>query len=138
MISKKSINFGKVLIFIIGFLFAFYSIFMAGLALFGTETTAKITSYRRQLGERDETIRNQYTYLYGYEFNYKGKTYSGNGQKVGSPIVLKNRGNSYVKIRFFPSIPQLNSSFDNEKTIWNIGISFVIGIGLMFITKKME
>jgi hypothetical protein len=138
MDTKKNINFGKVLIFIIGLLFTLYSIFLTSLALFGAETNAEITSYRKQLGERDETIPNQYTYLYGYEFNYKGKTYSGTGQQIGSPIVLKNEGNSYIKVRFSPLFPQLNSAFNGKKTILNLGISLVIGIGFMLITKKME
>ncbi|MBI9040596.1 hypothetical protein [Lutibacter sp.] len=134
----KQNNFGKWLIFSIGFLFTIYGLFLGSLTLFGTETKAKITSYRQEYGERNETIRNQYTYLFGYEFEYKGKVYTGTGQQIGSPVFLKNNGNSFITVKFLPAIPQLNSSFNGEKTIWNIAISFVIGIGLMYITKKME
>lgn len=135
---KKKLNFGKVLIFSIGLLFTIYSLFLGGLALFGTETKAKITSYRQEYGERNETIRNQYTYVFGYEFKFEGKVYTGTGQQIGNPVFLKNNENSFITVKFFPAIPQLNSSFNGEKTIWNIAISFVIGIGLMYITKKME
>ena len=131
-------NFGKWLIFSIGLLFTFYSFFIGSLALFGTETKAKLTSYRQQLGERDETIRNHYTYVFGYEFEFKGKTYSGNGQKIGSPVFLKNNGNSFITVKFLPSIPQLNTAYDGEKTLINMVISLIIGLGLLYATTKME
>lgn len=129
---------GKRLIFAIGLLFTLYSIFLGSLSLFGTETKAKVTSYRQQLGERDETIRNQYTYLFGYEFEYQGKTYQGTGQKIGNSVFLKNDGNSFMTIKFFPFFPQLNTAYDGNKTLINMAISLVIGLGLLYTTTKME
>lgn len=138
METKNNNKWGKWLILSVGILFTLYSIFLSVLVLYGTETNAKITSYRQQLGERNETIPNQYTYLYSYEFNYKGKTYSGNGQKIGSPVFLKNNGNSFIAIKFLPHFPQLNTAYQEKKTITNILITIVIGLGFMFITTKME
>lgn len=136
-VSNKN-KWGKRLIFAIGLLFTLYSIFLGSLALFGTETKARVTSYRQQLGERNETIRNQYTYLFGYEFEYQGKTYQGTGQKIGNSVFLKNEGNSLMTIKFFPSFPQLSTAYDGKKTLINMLISMGIGLGLMYVTKIME
>jgi hypothetical protein len=136
-VPKKN-NWGKWLIFSIGLLFTVYSIFIGSLALFGTETNAKLTSYRQQLGERDETIRNQYTYVFSYEFEYQGKTYSGTRQKIGNSVYLKNKGNNYINIKFLPAIPQLSAAYEEKTTLINMLISLVIGLGLMYVTTKME
>ncbi|MFA5297842.1 MAG: hypothetical protein WC389_06495 [Lutibacter sp.] len=129
---------GKWLILSIGIIFILYSVFLGSLVLFGTETKAKITSYRQEYGERNEAIRNQYTYLFGYEFEYQGKTYSGTGQKIGNSVFLKNDGNSFITIKFLPSIPQLNTAYEEKRTIINMAITLVIGLGLLYATKKME
>ncbi len=136
-VPKKN-NWGKWLIFSIGLLFTIYSVFIGSLALFGTETNAKLTSYRQQLGERNETIRNQYTYVFSYEFEYQGKTYSGNGQKIGNSVYLKNNGTSFITIKFFKSIPQFSTAYDGNKTFINMAISLIVGLGLLYATKKME
>lgn len=136
METENKNKWGKWLILSIGIIFILYSIFLGSLTLFGSETNAKITSYRQEYGERNETIRNQYTYLFGYEFEYEGKTYYGNGQKIGNAVYLKNDGNSFITIKFLPSIPQLNTAYEEKRTVINMGITIVIGLGLLYATKK--
>ena len=138
METENKNKWGKWLILSIGIIFILYSVFLGSLVLFGTETKAKITSYRQEYGERNEAIRNQYTYLYGYEFEYQGKTYSGTGQKIGNSVFLKNDGNSFITIKFLPSIPQLNTAYEEKRTVINMAITIVIGLGLLYATKKME
>jgi len=65
--KKKRSPAGKIIIGFVGSIFLLYAIFLAVLWLAGTPVPAKITSFRREMGERDETIRNQYTYAYAYE-----------------------------------------------------------------------
>lgn len=135
---KNRINWGKWLIFLIGLIFTIYSIFLGSLALFGTEINANITSYRQQLSERDETIRNQYTYVFGYEFSVEGKTYSGTGQKISNSIFLKNESKMKMRVKYLQCCPQFNSAYDEKNTFLNIIISFLIGMGLILITKRMD
>lgn len=138
METENKNKWGKWLILSIGLIFTLYSIFLGSLVLFGAETKAKITSYRQEYGERNEAIRNQYTYLFGYEFEYQGKTYSGTGQKIGNSVFLKNDGNSFITIKFLPSIPQLNTAYEEKRTVINMAITLVVGLGLLYATTKME
>jgi hypothetical protein len=138
METKNNNKWGKWLILSVGILFTLYSIFLFVLVLYGTETNAKITSYRQEYGERNEIIRNQYTYLYGYEFEYQGKVYTGTGQKIGNSIFLKNNGNSFITVRFLHIFPQINSTYEEKNTLINLFISIGIGLGLIYLTKKMN
>jgi hypothetical protein len=96
--KKKRSPAGKIIIGIAGSLFLLYGIFLTALWLAGTPVQAKVTSFRREMSERDETIRNQYTYSYSYEFTIEGKSYSGNSKKVQGPAFLKNEGNSFIRV----------------------------------------
>lgn len=137
MLFQNKIHGGKLLIFSIGLLFVLYALYIGSLLFFGTETSAKITSYRQEYGERDETIRNQYTYLYGYEFTYKGRVYSGTGQNIGDSVYLKNKQNHFLRIKFFPAFPQFSTSFEGTKSYVNIIISAAVGIILIVFSRKM-
>ena len=128
---------GKWLIFTIGVIFLIYSIFLVTLSLYGTEIDAKITSYRRAYGERNETIRNQYTFLFGYEFQIEGKTYSGTGQKIGNSVFLKHTDNSYMKVKYLKCCPYLNTDYNGNKTILNGFITLGVGFLLLYFYRKM-
>jgi len=138
MSKIKNISWGKWLIFSIGFIFIVHSAFLSTLSLFGTDTEAKVTSFRRAYGERNETFRNQYTFLYGYEFYVDGVLYSGTGQKISDSVYLKNDGNSFMHVKYLSCCPYINSDFEGIKTIINLFISLVIGIGLLWVSRKME
>ena len=126
---------GKWLIASIGLLFVIYSVFLGTLTFFGKETSARITSYRQEYGERNETIRNQYTYLFGYEFVYEGKTYSGTGQRIGNAVYLKNDGHSFMTVKFLTFMPQFNTAYEEKGTLINMLIMLCIGVGLIYATK---
>lgn len=135
-ISKPS-NFGKWLIISVGSIFLIYSLFLGALVLFGTEVNAKVTSYRQEYGERNEAIRNQYTYLYGYEFKLNGKTYSGTGQRIGNSVFLKHDNKMQMRVRYLQFCPQFNSAYDGSKTLLNSLISMIVGTGLLLVSRKM-
>lgn len=134
---KNRVNFGKWLIAIIGSMFLIYSVFLLALTLFGTDVNAKVTSYRREYGERNEMFRNQYTYLYGYEFYVDGVKYSGTGQKISDSVYLKNDGNSFMNVKYFRCCPNFNSDFEGNKTLISLFIFLVVGIGLLLTSRKM-
>lgn len=134
---RDRFNFGKWLIFSIGLLFTIYSLFLGSLTLFGTEINAKVTSYRQEYGERNEMFRNQYTYLYGYEFYVDGVKYFGTGQKISDSVYLKNNGNSYMQVKYLSCCPYFNSDFEANKTLTRIFIFLVVGMGLVLVSRKM-
>ena len=137
MALKNRINFGKWLIIFVGLIFLIYSLFLSALTLFGTDINATVTSYRQEYGERNETIRNQYTYLFSYEFNVEGITYSGTGQRISNPVFLKHTNKMQMRVKYLQSLPQFNSAYYGNKTTLNLFISMIVGIGLLIVSKKM-
>jgi len=136
--KKKRFTAGRIIIGITGFLFLFYGIFLAALWLAGTPTQAKITSFRREMGERNETIRNQYTYVYAYEFTVAGITYSGNSKKVQGPVFLKNDGNSFIKVHYLKCCPFLNGPETDFTPQYKLLIYFGVATVLFYFVSKMK
>ncbi|MDP3313755.1 hypothetical protein [Lutibacter sp.] len=137
MSKFKNLPWGKWLILSIGIIFTVYGIFLLTLTFFGTDIEAKVTSYRREYGERNEMFRNQYTYLYGYEFYIDSVKYSGTGQNISDSVYLKNDGNSFMHVKYLSCCPYINSDFEGSKTTINLIISLVVGIGLVLVSRKM-
>ena len=133
----SKINFGKILISFVGIIFLLYAAFLFILNFFGEETNAILTSYRQEYGERNETIRNQYTYLFSYEFDVNGKKYSGNGQKIGNSVFLKPDGKSTISIKYLRCCPFLSTANDGSKTLMSCFIFFSIGLLLFYFSGKM-
>ena len=136
--KKKRFTAGRIIIGITGFLFLFYGIFLAALWSAGTPTQAKITSFRREMGERNETIRNQYTYVYAYEFTVAGITYSGNSKKVQGPVFLKNDGNSFIKVHYLKCCPFLNGPETDFTPQYKLLIYFGVATVLFYFVSKMK
>ncbi|GAB2480812.1 MAG: hypothetical protein EP311_08400 [Cytophagales bacterium] len=131
------IPWGKVLLVAIGGLFTLYSALIFALNVAGISTEARLTSYRQEYGERDETIRNQYTYLFSYEFEVEGKTYFGNGQRVAGPGHLKLSGDEKIRIRYLPIWPYLNQAEDKGFD-WVAVLYLAIGLGLSTLGFRKE
>jgi hypothetical protein len=135
--NKHSLT-GKIIIGTVALLFLLYALFLCTLCLAGTKTQAKITDFRRELAERNETIRNQYTYAYGYEFIVSGKQYSGHSKKVQGPVFLKNQGSSYITVYYLECCPVLNYPGDDFKPWYKILIYFAVAglLGYFMINIK--
>lgn len=129
---------GKIIIGFVGSIFLLYCIFLAVLWLTGTPAQAKITSFRREMGERDEAIRNQYTYAYAYEFKEAGKTYSGNSKKVQGPVFLKNDGNTFIKVHYLKCCPFFNGPETDFTPQYKLLIYFGIATVLFYFVSKMK
>lgn len=131
------INWGKIILGSVGLLFTAYAILLILLHYTGKTTNARITEYRQEYGERNETIRNQYTYVYGYEFEVNGKTYSGNGQRIGNSAFLKSDGSQKITVKYLSCCPYLNSAFESKNTTTTIIIFLGIGILFMVLSQKL-
>jgi hypothetical protein len=132
------VNWGKIIIGSVGFIFLMYALLLISLSLFGFSTNAKITSYRQEYGERNETIRNQYTYLYGYEFEVDGKLFSGNGQRIGNSVYLKNNGTQTIQIKYLSCCPFVNHALDENKNTKQILITLLVSLGLFYFMFKID
>lgn len=136
--KKKRSPAGKIIVGIVASIFLIYGCFLAILWLAGTKTQAQVQNFRRELGERNETIRNQYTYSYDYEFTVSGKKYSGNSKKVQGPVFLKNQGNSFITVHYLSCCPFLNCPETDFKPVYKIFIYFGVALVLGYFLKKMK
>ena len=136
--KKKHPFLGKIIIGTTALLFFLYGCFLFILWIGGTSTQAHVLNFRRELGERNETIRNSYTYSYDYEFSISGKTYSGNSKKVQGPVFLKNQGNSYITVHYLKCCPSLNAPETDFKPWYKISIYFGISMVLGFFLTQMK
>lgn len=135
--KDKSGKAGKWLIFSVGLLFALYVSFLLVIQVFGTDIRAHLTSYRQEYGERNETIRNQYNYEFGYEFTVDGKTYSGTGRRISSPVFLKPGSNTTIPIKYLKCCPYLNSHVEGRKTWINILVMALVTAVLFWFFRRM-
>jgi hypothetical protein len=136
--KKKRFPTGKLIIGGVAFLFLIYACFLTILWLAGQPVRAKVTSFRREMGERDETIRNKYTYVYSYEFSVDGQTYSGNSKKVQGPVFLKNDGNSFLNVHYLKCCPFLNGPETDFTPKYKLLIYFGIAALLFYFVSKMK
>lgn len=132
------INWGKIIIGGVGVLFFLYALLLISLYFFGGSTSAKITSYRQEYGERNETIRNQFTYLYSYEFEVDGKLYHGNGQRIGNSVYIKNTDNQTIKVKYLVCCPTFNHSVDGKSNVKQIAIFISISLLLFYFAAKIR
>jgi hypothetical protein len=135
--EKNRSRWGKWLIWSIGFIFIMYSLYSFALSFFGTETQAKLTSYRRENGERNEVIRGQYTYVFGYEFEVNGKVYSGNDRSIHNAVFLKTDQSSTMSIRYLKCCPYINGQDRGVKNVLNALLFLIIGLGLIWVSRKI-
>ncbi|WP_346862517.1 hypothetical protein [uncultured Draconibacterium sp.] len=138
MKKKKSPLAGKIIIGSVSAVFFLYGLFLSVLWLGGTQTQARVMHFRRELQERDETIRNKYTYVYDYEFSVAGKLYSGHSKKVQGPVFLKNDGNSFIAVHYMACCPVLNCPKDDFKPWYKILIYYTVGAVLGFFMVKIK
>lgn len=136
--KKNNSRIGKIIIGTVAVLFLIYGCFLTVLWLSGTQTQAKVVSFRREMQERGETIRNQYTYAYSYEFTVSGEKYSGNSKKVQGPLFLKNDGNSFISVHYMACCPALNCPKDDFKPWYKIFIYFGVSLVLGYFMFKIK
>lgn len=136
--KKKRSDLGKYIVGVVGVLFFLYGSFLTVLWLAGTPIQARVVNFRREMGERNETIRNQYTYAYSYEFVVANKNYVGNSKKVQGPVFIKNDGKSFLKIHYLKCCPALNCPLDDFTPKYTILIYFGVAIVLGYFLTKMK
>lgn len=136
--KKKRSPAGTIIVGIVASIFLLYGCFLGILWVAGTKTQAQVQNFRREMGERNETIPNQYTYSFDYEFTVEGKAYSGNSKKVQGPVFLKNQGNSFIMVHYLSCCPFINCPETDFKPWYKIFIYFAVALVLGYFLKKMK
>ncbi len=121
---------GRILIAVFGILFFVYGVMLAALFFFGTTVEARLTSYRQEMGERNEVIPNRYTYHFGYSFTVNGRDYSGTGQRVAGPVHLKPGPGATITVKYLPCCPFISSDTEDgregRRVLVMLGIAFLL------------
>lgn len=128
---------GRILMAVVGILFLGYGMMLAALFFFGTTVEARLTSYRQEMGERNEVIPNRYTYHFGYSFTVHGRDYSGTGQRVAGPVHLKPGPDATITVKYLPCCPFISSDTEDGKEGHRILVMLGIAFLLFWFARKM-
>lgn len=129
---------GRILIGSIGVMFLVYGLILAALFFFGTTVEARLTSYRQEMGERNEVIPNRYTYHFGYAFNVNGREYTGTGQRIAGPVFLKPGPDATITVKYLPYCPYISSDTENGREGRRIAVILGVAFILLWFVRKME
>ncbi len=136
--EKRKGRGGRILITSFGLLSLGYGLMLAALFFFGTMVEARLTSYRQELGERNEVIPNRYTYHFGYSFAVDGREYSGTGQRIASPTFLKPGSDATITVKFLPCCPRIHTDVRKDQEGRRVMVILALGLVLLWISRKME
>jgi len=129
---------GRILMGAIAILFLGYGVMLTALFFFGTPIEARLTSYRRVQGERNEVIPNRYNFDFGYEFTVHGKHYSGTGRRVSDPVYLKPGPDATIAVKYLPCCPFISSDTEDgregRRILVMLGVAFLLG----WFVRKMK
>lgn len=134
--KKKAGLFWRIVVSAVGALLILWRLNALSLGLFGTPGTAEITSVRRVMGERNEVIRNRYTYAIGYRFTASnGKTYSCSTTQIGGSAYL-SAGGGTINIKYYGAAPFISvPDSDTGISLWD-PLVFGIGVFLIYAINK--
>ena len=106
------------------------------LKIFGTRTMGTITDVRRQGGERNETVRNQYNYGVGYCFKLPdGRQIEGGATVVGSSY-SSGVTKGLSPVRYLKAWPRINLLEKYNR--FSIGNIILGAVGVLLIVLGLE
>ncbi len=111
MSKKKSNNTGgRILLLVIGCLFALWGVWLVALGVAGNHADATITSMRRQGGDLENPRAGSYVYQIGYRFvTSDGKVIAASTQEISSAASDSSGGTSMMQVRYFAFFPYLSA-----------------------------
>lgn len=126
----------QIFLVILGSMFLLYGTLIPLLWVVGERTTGQVTVVRRELGERDEAIRNRFSYSVGYEFTLPdGTIVYGNTKTIGNSY---NAGIALgpAPVRYLKIFPHLNAL--EEDTRFSIGTALIIAVGILLLVIALR
>lgn len=122
---------GRILLFVIGFLFILWGAWLFALGVAGNRADATVTSVRRQGGDLTNPRAGSYVYQIGYRFQTSdGKAIEASTQRISGAA----SGPSMTQVRYFTFFPYLSAR--EEDTGLKLGPFIFIAVGglLLFVS----
>ncbi len=127
------------LFFLVGFLLIVYGTLYPLLSVIGVSATGEITVIRRELGERNEPLRNRFSYSIGYEFKTAdGEAIYGNTKRIGNAYSA-GISKGPAKVYYIEALPFVNAL--EADAVFSLGKAIILAAGILicivsFIRKK--
>lgn len=129
--------FRRIFISNLGIALILWALGAVALGIFGEREMAVITNIRRQGGERNEAIPERYTYVISYRFKLQnGKEIDGFIYKIGDAIYTKVSKNAKANVRYFKSIPAINTLESETKPSFDKLLLIITGGFIIYIVNK--
>jgi hypothetical protein len=127
----------RVVITLLGAGFILQAVVSLALGAVGERGTAVVTHIRRELGERNETTPNRYTYILAYTFKTPdGRTVTDSTRRIGGPLYLKSTGRQAVPVRYLKAFPLVNTLEEDARPSWGKAASLAAGAFLIFAANR--
>ncbi|MDT8903534.1 hypothetical protein [Anaeroselena agilis] len=127
----------QVIITLLGAGFILQAVISLTLGQIGERGTAAVTHIRRELGERNETTPNRYTFILAYTFQTPdGRTITDSTRRIGGPLYVKATGRQTVPVRYLKAFPMVNTLEENARPSWGKAASLAVGALLIFAANR--
>ncbi|MFA5536076.1 MAG: hypothetical protein WDA53_02785 [Bacillota bacterium] len=129
----------RVVISFLGVAFILMGGLQVTLGIVGENTTATITTIRRDSGERSIGTSGRFTYTITYSFSLpNGETVDGFTKKIGTPDSFETAEISTIPVRYLPGFPYLNFP-DDETGIKIEQVILILAGGFIFfiVNRKL-
>jgi hypothetical protein len=127
----------RVIITLLGAGFILQAVVSLALGQVGERGTAVVTHIRRELGERNETAPNRYTYILAYSFKTPdGRTVTDSTRHIGGPLYLKATGRQTVPVRYLKAFPAVNTLEEDARPSWGKAAFLAAGAFLIFAANR--
>lgn len=127
----------RVIITLLGAGFILQAVVSLALGQVGERGTAVVTHIRRELGERNETTPNRYTYILAYAFETPdGRTVTDSTRRIGAPLYLKATGKQTMPVRYLKAFPMVNTLEEDARPSWGKAASLAAGAFLIFAANR--
>ena len=127
----------RVLITLLGVALILQAVVSSALGIIGERGAAVVTHIRRELGERNETIPNRYTYMISYTFTTPdGQVVNDSTRHIGGAIYVKASGKQQVPVRYLRSFPIVNALEQDTGLSWGKFALLSIGVFLILVMNR--
>lgn len=127
----------RVIITLLGAGFILQPVVSLALGQVGERGTAVVTHIRRELGERNETTPNKFTYILAYTFKTPdGRTVTDSTRRIGGPVYLKATGRQTVPVRYLKAFPTMNTLEEDARLSWDKAASLAAGAFLVIAANR--
>lgn len=127
----------RIVITLLGIAFILQAAGSLTLGLIGERTTGVITHIRRELGERNETTPNRYTYIISYSFKtHDGQVVKDSTRHIGGAVYVKASGAQTIAVRYLKNYPVFNTIEKDAQFSWGKVALLATGVFLILVMNR--